>query len=94
MMMLSCLEAKCCLHMIPGCICDGDPTQMTDVVERLRSAKACTQKTFLHSPDWSDGRQLLDEAIQIIEQGRDEIRMLRIQLEQARDTITRMAKSE
>lgn len=25
-MMLSCREAKQCLHNIPGCICDGDPT--------------------------------------------------------------------
>jgi hypothetical protein len=25
-MMLSCREAKQCLHQIPGCICDGDPT--------------------------------------------------------------------
>lgn len=67
MMLLSCLEAKRCLHMIPECVCDGDPTQMTDIVERLRAAKACTQKTFLHSPDWKDGRELLEEAAREIE---------------------------
>lgn len=66
MMLLSCREAKRCLHMIPECICDGDPTQ-PDIVDRLREAKACTQKTFLHSPDWADGRKLLDEAISEIE---------------------------
>ena len=59
--------------MIPECVCDGDPTQMTDIVDRLREAKACTQKTFLHSPDWADGRKLLDEAI-------DEIKRLRAAL--------------
>lgn len=26
-MMLSCREAKRCLHMVPGCICEEDPTQ-------------------------------------------------------------------
>lgn len=67
MMLLSCREAKRCLHMIPECICDGDLTQMTDILERLREAKACTQKTFLHSPDWAEGRKLLDEAMAEIE---------------------------
>lgn len=23
----SCREAKRCLHIVPGCICEGDPTQ-------------------------------------------------------------------
>jgi hypothetical protein len=23
----SCREAKQCLHIVPGCICEGDPTQ-------------------------------------------------------------------
>ncbi len=39
---------------------------MPDIVDRLRTAKACTQKTFLHSPDWAEGRKLLDEAAEII----------------------------
>ncbi len=46
---------------------------MPDIVERLRVAKACTQKTFLHSLDWADGRKLLDEAISEIEQLRAKI---------------------
>lgn len=26
-LMESCREAKQCLHIVPGCICEGDPTQ-------------------------------------------------------------------
>jgi hypothetical protein len=46
---------------------------MPDIVDRLREAKACTQKTFLHSPDWAEGRKLLDEAISEIEQLRTKV---------------------
>lgn len=44
-MMLSCVEAKRCLHQIPGCICDQDPAQPATsapraLAERLASKKA------------------------------------------------------
>jgi hypothetical protein len=40
---------------------------MPDIVDELRSAKACTQKTFLHMPDWKDGRRILLAAAAEIE---------------------------
>lgn len=72
MMLISCREARSCLHQIPGCICDGDPT-LPDIVDELRSAKACTQKTFMHMPDWKDGRRILLAAAAEIERLRAEL---------------------
>jgi len=63
--LISCREAKECLHMVPGCICDTDPVPVgEDIVDRLgRIKSACTQKTFLHNPDWREGKQIVQDAI-------------------------------
>jgi hypothetical protein len=78
MMLISCREARQCLHQIPGCICDGDPTMAEpDIIEELdRIRSACTQKTFLHSPDWREGHKIIQAAIV-------EIKKLRAEWDQA-----------
>lgn len=39
-----------------------------DILDRLRKVEAaCTQKTFLHSPDWLEGKQIVQDAIAEIE---------------------------
>jgi hypothetical protein len=43
-------------------------TMSEDILDRLRRVEAaCTQKTFLHSPDWREGKQIVRDAIAEIE---------------------------
>jgi hypothetical protein len=36
---------------------------MTDIIDRLEGLRACTQKTFRHSPDWIEGAEIVKAAI-------------------------------
>jgi hypothetical protein len=83
MMLLSCREARQCLHLAAGCICDGDPTMVEpDVIDELdRIHSACTQKTFLHSPDWREGHKIIQTAIAEIKKLRAERDLAAAQVE-------------
>lgn len=67
MILTACQEKQECRHI--DCVCDKDPTPVgEDIIDRLGRIKAaCTQKTFLHSPDWKEGKQIVQDAIGEIE---------------------------
>lgn len=79
-----CYERRQC-GFAPNCVCDVDPTDprdvaewgklagmLPDILDRLKSIKsACTQKTFLHSPDWREGKQIIQDTIAAIQRLRD-----------------------
>jgi hypothetical protein len=46
-------------------------TMSEDILDRLRRIEAaCTQKTFLHSPDWREGKRIVQDAIAEIQRMR------------------------
>lgn len=62
-----------------------------DIIDRLNSVSACTQKTFIHQLDWKDGRSIVAAAIEEIKRLRNDLALAILEREAA-DEVARTAR--